>query len=459
MENIEDKFITPEVGDRINKLFSLILAEQQKHVGLSEPDKDKMHLIKNHLEDFSSNRGAHFFFQYISSGKGHGPFTELIDGSRKYDLIGAIGPNLLGHSHPLYIKAHLESACNDVIMCGNLLTYPESINLTKLLIDQVKEKSKLRHFWYSCSGSAANDVALKLIWQRTAPRYRIIAFEKSFAGRSVATQNITYNESYRENMPKSIQVDHVPYYDSTDPKNASNKTIKAIKEAVKANPRQHCAIILELIQGEAGFMSAPKEYYQKLLKWCKEQNFYIWIDEIQTFARTKELFAFQMLELDKYVDVVTVGKSLQACGTLYTKELKPKPGLIAGTFNGSLVALNAGEKIVRYLTEGNFYGKIGRIAELEDIFISRFTHLMKDSCKRKITYVGGSGTMISFEVGDSSKKVAMEVVHELFRRGVISFIAGENPTRIRFLLPLSLKGEHIDEIFIIIRESVLAIVK
>ena len=52
-----------------------------------------------------------------------------------------------------------------------------------------------------------------------------------------------------------------------------------------------------------------------------------------------------MFELDQYVDVVTVGKALQVCGTLYSEELNPKPGLIAGTFNGALSAIIAGEKL------------------------------------------------------------------------------------------------------------------
>lgn len=442
-----------EIHDLSNKLFSSILLEQQKYMAVKKADEDKKHLSESILQDYETLKGRGFFFNYVSSGKGHGPFTELVDGSVKYDLIGAIGPNLLGHSHPLYIKAHLEAATSDVMMCGNLLTHSEAYNLTKEIIDSVKG-SRLKHFWFSGSGSFANDTALKMLWQKKDPAHRLIAFEKAFAGRSIATQDITYNPDYRVGQPQSIEVDHVPHFDHTDPENAIEKTINALEAVVKANKGQHCAIMLELIQGEAGFVYGTKEYYEAVFKWAKDHDLYIWVDEVQSFGRTTELFAFQMFGLEEYVDIVTIGKALQACGTLFTEELNPKPGLVAGTFNGSLASLNAGQKVVHYLREGNFYGEDGRMKYLEDQFLNRLNVLSKGACKGKIGYSGGVGTMISFEVGDSSKETTVKFVKKLYENGILSFMAGKEPTRVRFLLPTCLTDEHIEEIFKIIIKTV-----
>ncbi|OUR92868.1 hypothetical protein A9Q84_20355 [Halobacteriovorax marinus] len=442
-----------EIHDLSNKLFSSILLEQQKYMAIKGPDEDKKHLSDSILQEYEQLKGRGFFFNYVSSGKGHGPFTELIDGSIKYDLIGAIGPNLLGHSHPLYIKAHLEAAASDVMMCGNLLTHKEAYNLSKEIIDSVKG-SKLKHFWFSGSGSFANDTALKMLWQKKDPSHRLIAFEKAFAGRSIATQDITYNPDYRVGQPQTIEVDHVPHYDHSDPENAIKKTIDALDAVVKANKGQHCAIMLELIQGEAGFVYGTKEYYETVFKWAKEHDLYIWVDEVQSFGRTTELFAFQMFGLDEYVDVVTIGKALQACGTLFSEELNPKPGLVAGTFNGSLASLNAGQKVVHYLREGNFYGSDGRMKYLEDQFLNRLSVLSKGTCKGKIGYSGGVGTMISFEIGDSSKEITIKFVKKLYENGILSFMAGKEPTRVRFLLPTCLTDEHIEEIFKILIKTV-----
>lgn len=456
---MNQKGYSEEIQNNVNKLFSSILIEQQKYMGIKKADEDKKHLIEEKLSHYSKNRGKGFFYNYLSSGRGHGPFTELIDGSIKYDLINGIGPNILGHSHPLYIKAHLEAALSDTVMCGNLQPYPEAAAITEALVKNVSAKSKLRHFWFTGSGSFANDLALKLIWQKKAPNYRVIACTKAFAGRSVATQDITYNASYREGMKHTIDVDHVPHFNQANPENALKETLDALNEVVKKHPNQHCALMMEIIQGEGGFIYGDKNYYVEIFKWAKAHNLYIWIDEVQTFARTRELFAFQCLGLDEYVDIVTVGKALQVCGTLFSEELNPKPGLIAGTFNGAVSSLNAGEKIIRYLTEGNFYGDNGKIAHIEKAFISKLQHLSKTTCQGKIGYVGGIGTMIAFEVGDSSSALTTTFVKALFDNGIIAFTAGNNPTRVRLLLPVCLTDEHIEEIFKVIETTILNTIK
>jgi 4-aminobutyrate aminotransferase-like enzyme len=253
-------------------------------------------------------------------------------------------------------------------------------------------------------------------------------------------------------------VDHVPHYNYKDPENSLKNTLSALDNLIAKNGNTYCAISIELIQGEAGFIYGTKEYYEGVFKWAHEKNIYIWVDEVQSFARTEKLFAFQMFGLDQYVDVVTIGKVLQACGTLFTKELNPKPGLIAGTFNGSLAALNAGKATVRYLTEGNFYGSNGRIAELEKKFKAKFKLLAEGTCKGKLNYFGGIGTMLSFEVGDGGVDLTSKFIKKLFENGIITFSAGKDPARVRFLLSLTLLDEHIDQIFEIAEKTILEIV-
>jgi 4-aminobutyrate aminotransferase-like enzyme len=448
---------SPEINEHFNKLFSAILIEQQKFNKVVPADQDKKNILEQKLKEYESLRGRGFFFNFMSSGRGHGPFIELIDGSVKFDLITALGVNLLGHSHPIYIKSALEAATSDAMMCGNLLPYQEPLDLTRNVLDAVKG-SRLKHFWLSCSGSFANDTALKIIWQKKAPNYRLIAFQKAFAGRSVAMQDVTYNPAYREGMPKAIEVDHVPHFNYKDPENSLKNTLFALDALIAKNGNTYSALTIELIQGEAGFIYGTKEYYEGIFKWAREKGIYIWVDEIQSFARTHRMFSYQMFGLDEYVDVVTIGKVLQACGTFFTEELNPKPGLIAGTFNGSLAALNSGKNIVRYLLEGNFYGENGRISEIEKKIKAGFKKLSEGSCKGKIPYYGGIGTMISFEVGDGSVDLTNKFIKKLFENGIISFSAGKEPTRVRFLLPLCLLDEHIDQIFEIVEKTVQEIV-
>ena len=449
---------TPEIKSKLDELFSLILTEQNKFMGLKPPNPEKKHLVENYLDEYAQNKGRGFFFNYLSSGRGHGPFTEQIDESIKYDLIGGIGPNILGHSHPLYIKGTLEASTTDIVMCGNLLPYQEPAELSKTLL-KAASKSRLRHFWFAGSGSFANDNALKMVWQKCFPKNKIIAFEKAFAGRSIATQEITYNPAYREGMPEHLNVEHVPHFSHFNPENSIENTIQRLDAIWEKDKDQVCAIMIELIQGEAGFNFGTKEYYEAIFKWAKEKGLYVIVDEVQTFARTRELFAFQMFGLDEYVDVVTIGKALQACGTLYTEELNPKPGLIAGTFNGSLAALRVGHMIIEYLLGGHFYGDAGRMKYLEENFILRLRYLSQNTCKDKIGYIGGVGTMISFEVGDASKPTTDQFIKALYNNGIICFSAGKDPYRVRFLLPTCLTDDHIDEIISIIESTAQEVIK
>ncbi|MCY4643141.1 MAG: aminotransferase class III-fold pyridoxal phosphate-dependent enzyme [Bacteriovoracales bacterium] len=441
-----------EIQNQIDQLFSSILLTQKKFRSTKDPDPKKKEHLETFLDEYEGVRGRKLFFPYASTGRGHGPFTELMDGSVKYDLINGIGFNILGHSHPIQIKSALEAACLDSMMVGNLQAYKAPFTLSKILLDTVSD-SKLRHFWFAGSGSFANDMALKILWQKKAPQYKLIALQKAFAGRSVATQEITASATYREGMPKYLDIFHVPGWDESDPEGSKDKTIKALDELLKKEGDEFCAITLELVQGEAGFIFGTQEYYRAVFDWAKDKNLYIWIDEIQTFTRTRELFAFQMFGLEKYVDVVTIGKALQGAGVLYSEELNPKPGLIAGTFNGSLPGIIMGTKTIKFLTEGGFYGDAGRMQEIEHNFLSRLKALSEGPCKGKLGSARGVGTMIAFEVGDASKEVTVQYIKTLFNNGIISFSAGSHPTRVRFLLPVCLTEEHIENIFQIIEKT------
>ena len=73
-------------------------------------------------------------------------------------------------------------------------------------------------------------------------------------------QDVTYNASYREGMPKAIEVDHVPHFNYKDPTNSLKVTLEALENLITKNGNIYCAISIELIQGEAGFIYGTKEY-------------------------------------------------------------------------------------------------------------------------------------------------------------------------------------------------------
>ena len=103
--------------------------------------------------------------------------------------------------------------------------------------------------------------------------------------------------------------------------------------------------------------------------------------------------------------------------------------------------------------------KGGRMSELEKAFTSRFKNLAEGSCRGKLGAFGGVGSMIFFEVGDASKETTVKYVRALFSNGIIAFFAGQNPARVRFLLPICLTEEHITEIFQIIEKTTHEVIK
>ncbi|MBP5297118.1 MAG: aminotransferase class III-fold pyridoxal phosphate-dependent enzyme, partial [Bacteriovoracaceae bacterium] len=343
---------------------------------------------------------------------------------------------------------------NDIVTCGNLLPYAEPYLLSKTLLGAVRN-SRLRHLWFACSGTMANEQALKVIWQKRAPRAKLLAFRKGFSGRSIAMEDITDYPEDREDMPQFIDVTYVDHFDHHDPAHATQKTLAQLEQAWAAAPDQYAAILLELIQGQAGFIFGPREYYVAIMDWAKQKGIPIWVDEIQTFGRTRELFAFQMFGLEEYVDVVTAAKVIQCGVTLYSDEFNPRPGLLGGTFVGSLASLKAGRFIVEYLLQNNFYGPHGKLAALEQEFVQRLTKLAQTSCQGRLHDVRGVGAMISFEVGDSSAAATHQFLQALFQAGVIAFSGGRDPVRVR-LLPsvVTVNPQHLREIFAILESTI-----
>jgi 4-aminobutyrate aminotransferase-like enzyme len=199
---------------------------------------------------------------------------------------------------------------------------------------------------------------------------------------------------------------------------------------------------MELIQGEGGFRTAPKEFFLPLLKLLKEHGVSVWVDEVQTLGRTEEIFVYQSLGLDEWVDIVTLGKMAQVCATLYRESYRPKPGLISQTFTSSASAIMAGITIFEKLLDRPWASQKlkGVRAEFEEVMVR---------LQSKHSLVGdlrGRGGMMAFVLGAGVMDETKAFLNLLFERGVIGFLAGANPVCVRFLPPwMIIESAHIKE--------------
>jgi acetylornithine aminotransferase len=301
----------------------------------------------------------------------------------------------------------------------------------------------------------ANENALKIAFQKHHPASRVLAFSHGFGGRSMVLSQMTDKAAYRVGLPKVIDVDYVPFYNPDHPEHSTAATIARLKEHLYRFPKQHACMWMELIQGEGGFYAGSREFFVPIVELLKEHGIAVWFDEIQTFARTSQPFAFQNYGLDKYVDLLTVGKITQVCATLFSDEYVPKPGLVSQTFTAGTSSILAAQRILDALSgeaasaagsSTPFFGESGRIMQVRNRFMS---HINRIGTQHADWIKGpfGEGAMIAFTPFDGSDATVKKLLTDLFDAGVVAFVCGAAPARIRFLPSVGvIKDEEIDTV-------------
>jgi len=441
-----------------DQLLGVVSGASERITGIREaksPELSQAYRVA--LEAFQKDRGRDLFFPFLASGIGRGPWVELADGSVKYDMITGIGINFFGHSHPELMKAALSAVASDIYQ-GNLEPGVEVAELLRALLSRVEGTSRLKRGWITTCGTMANEIALKIIRQKRAPATRVIAFRDCFAGRSTAMQEITDNPKYREGQPVYGEAHYIPFYmPKLGLQGSLDLTLCALADHLQRFPGKFAALMLEPIQGEGGFNFAPREFYVRVFEEAKKAGLAIWADEIQSFGRTGELFAFQTFDLGQYIDVVTCAKMLHSSAVLFTDEYNPKPGLVAGTFTGTSSSLRVATRILELLDDG-YYGKDGRIARLSARFASNLEKMATGTCRGLIGDWRNIGGMIAIEPLSGTLEDVKAVLMKLYDLGVVAFYCGHGPILIRMLPPLGAMTEaHVDQVCALIEKSILSV--
>lgn len=445
-------------SDKVQKLVKDLVNEVQNiNSGIKTIQPPKPAFAENSkswIEKAGMFRGRPLHYPYVGTGSGRGVFVELEDGSIKLDLINGIGIHLFGHSHPKVMEAAVRGALCDVINQGNLEPNKEYIQYTEKLVSLASRNSKLKYAWLATCGTMANENAVKLSRQKNSPARMIVAFKNAFAGRSTLMAEVTDNPAYKQGLPEYNEILRIPWFDKKD-SSSGEKTLIALKEHVAKHPGNISCFGFEPMLGEGGYMPANREFFLPLLQFCRENKIAVWADEVQTYTRTGELFAFETLGLGQQIDIVTIAKTAQLGATLYTEEYNPKPGLIAGTFSGTTVSMMTGMAMLDILTQEGYLGPKGRIMEIHLRFVNGLNKLGETTCKGKISDAGGMGLMMAFTPFEGKKEQADAFLKKLFNNGVIAFPCGKDPIRARFLVPAIIQNEDIDLALQVIEKTIL----
>ncbi len=426
------------------RLMLEAIAEAESGAGAPPLDGVAM---RAELAEVAAMRGRPGFYPYLGSGVGRGARAMLADGRWVLDFALGVGVHFFGHGDLDLAETALRAAASDLVMQGNLLFNREYHALMKTLLAHAPRG--MERCWLSLSGADANENALKLARQKRGGRPGVIAFGGCFHGRTSAMAEITDRPDYRLGQPATFPVHYVPFYDRNDPASAA-KSLAALGEIIRRDGDRTAALAAELVQGEAGFITAPREFFVPLFEECRRAGIVVWVDEVQTFGRTGELFATELLDLADYIDLITVGKVLHGSALLHRKELAPDPGLLSGTFSGATVAMAVGRRIIERLASGGFFGPAGREAQLQRLAREHLEQLSRKHPKT-ISNVDGVGAMVAFRAGDGSLETTRALIQRCFTAGAVLYQGGRDPACIRLFFPAGcLTDEELAQAFAIL---------
>jgi 4-aminobutyrate aminotransferase-like enzyme len=447
-----DLAASPAVRTAIDTLLREVTARSSRLTDV-RPAHDSLHEpYEAFLKRAADTRGRALLFPCLGSGLGNGALVELMDGSVKWDMICGIGVHFFGHSDTEVLRATLEASLADTLMHGNLQSGFDAYEFAETLLGEARKGSRLKYCYCATSGCMANENAIKVCYQKHAPAPRVIAFKDCFMGRSVTMTQIGDTPAYRVGVPLSTLVDYMPFYNEAHARDVGqakyiDSAVACLREYIERYPKQHACFIFELVQGEGGFNTAPREFFSTLMDVCKDAKIAVWDDEIQTFGRTESMFAYESLSLGQYVDVFCVGKMSQVCATLFTEEYNPGPGLLSGTFTSTTQAFKIGKRAVERLRDGGFYGPTGSIARHHRTFAEQVRALAArhpgwfPKVDGLLDIVGGAGGMMRFTPFAGDKDRINKCCKHLFDEGVIAFYCGHGPYHVRMLPPLGVMKE------------------
>ena len=348
----------------------------------------------------------------------------IYDRKKKYlDLVAGVSVQNLGHCNSELNKSIVNQLkkYSHVMVYGEFVQKP-SLQLCKLL-NKILPKN-LNSTYLTNSGTEAIEAALKLA-KRATGRSRIISALNSYHGSTHGSMSVSgFEQRKRAYRPLLPNIDFIKF-------NCENDISKI--------DRSTSCVILETIQGGAGFIEPKQNFLKKISKKCKEVGALLILDELQTgLGRTGKMFAFEHYDISP--DILVLGKSLGGgfpIGAMISdislmNKLKTKPilGHIT-TFGGHPVISQAGLTTLKIILRDKLFEK-AKISELK--FRQRLKH-------PAIIEIRGKGLMLALIL--KSNELAKKLVIKSLEKGLILFWLLYESTAVRITPPLNITDKEI----------------
>ena len=351
----------------------------------------------------------------LKSGKGL-VVTDTV-GKKYLDFLGGIATNVLGHAHPVIVRA-VSKQIATLGHVSNFYSHPSGIALAAKLQELTGDNTA--RVFFCNSGAEANEAALKL--SRKTGRSKIVATTGSFHGRTMGALSLTGQPSKRNPFKPLVKnIKHVTFGD-----------ISAMRKAVN---KKTAMVIVEPIMGEAGVVVPPFGYLKQLRELCSEHGVLLVFDCVQTgIGRTGTWFGYEEEKIRP--DVITLAKGLGgglplgAMISLGTNCPQFAPGEHGTTFGGNPVSAAAGLAAIEFITKN-------RLMVSAKSFEKRLK--IKLGAIRGVTEVRGRGLLLGIGLdGGYAKALAAK----LSDRGIL--VNAPNDETIRIAPALTVSKVQID---------------
>src|SRR6266852_5093522 len=386
---------------------------------------------------------------------GRGAMIEDVDGNVFLDFTAGIAVVSTGHCHPEVVAAVQKQAAELIHMSGTDFYYPQMVELAERLSAIVPGKEPKRVYFCN-SGTEAIEAAIKLA-RYTTKRDKLIAFYGGFHGRTMGSLSLTASKSTQRKgfgaLLSGVEHIHYPYAYRCAHGHGAETCGAEILEMLENDmfkrlfdPEDVAGIIIEPIQGEGGYIAAPKFFLQELQRICRKHGIMLIVDEVQSgMGRTGKWWAYEHAGIEP--DIITTAKGIASgmpLSAFIAKEsvMKWGPGAHGSTFGGNPVAIAAALATMDLL-EGQY---IENARHMGDYLFGRMA-----DWPRKFKVVGdvrGRGLMIGIEIvrDQRTKERAADlrnaIVDLAFHKGLLVLGAGENT--IRLSPPLLIDQEQAD---------------
>ncbi|GAB3667190.1 diaminobutyrate--2-oxoglutarate transaminase [Halopiger thermotolerans] len=402
-----------------------------------------------------------------------------LDGNEYLDCLAGAGTLALGHNHPRVVEAMERALEADRPVHTLDISTPAKERFVDSLFaslpDEFSERAKIQ--FCSPAGTDAVEAALKLVKTATGNR-SVLGFQGAYHGMTNGTLSLMGDTDAKEPVPGLMSdVHHLPFpHDYRCPfgvggeegHRIASRYVENLLDDAESGITDPAGMILEPVQGEGGAIPAPDDWLREIRRITRERDVPLILDEIQAgLGRTGELYAFE--HADIVPDVITLSKAigggLPLAVVVYDESLDVwEPGAHAGTFRGNQLAMAAGEATIDYVLENDLDDHAADVG-------ARLRERLEATAERfdAIGDVRGRGLMLGVEFVDPASDwqgagphapdgdFAAAVQAECFDRGLIVELGGRGSATARFLPPLIVSTDQIDEIAAIFDEAVAAV--